>query len=230
MGSVQTIGKNGPVDQLGRADSQPCYTDAQRSAHQADSHQAGGRFEAARLDHQQTSLARAHPARSTRPKRNLLGSLLVTGLKQAALSLSIHESDKQKPCALYLDEMNNFIEKETIEALTQETDKFQIGFVGCCKTLQHLPEDFRNQIIINVGTLLAFALAKKDGDMIGPQMFRVDGGKVKHRTIQNFFNQVNTSPQFELISDEEKAQYRQSRRSRTAHLLLLQGGNSRRHI
>jgi hypothetical protein len=135
---------------------------------------------------------------------NLLGSLIVTGLKQAALSLSNYESDKQQPCALYLDEMNNFIEKETIEALTQESDKFQIGFVGCCKTLQHLPEDFRNQIIINVGTLLAFALAKKDGDMIGPQMFRVDGRKIKHRTIQNFFNQVNTSPQFELISDEEK--------------------------
>lgn len=135
---------------------------------------------------------------------NLLGSLLVTGLKQAALSLAVHESDKQQPCALYLDEMNNFIEKETIEALTQETDKFKIGFVGCCKTLQHLPEDFRNQIIINVGTVCAFALAKKDGDMIGPQMFRVDGRKIKHRTIQNFFNQVNTSPQFELISDEEK--------------------------
>lgn len=135
---------------------------------------------------------------------NLLGSLLVTGLKQSALGLAVHESDKQQPCALYLDEMNNFIEKETIEALTQETDKFKIGFVGCCKTLQHLPEDFRNQIIINVGTVCAFALAKKDGDMIGPQMFRVDGRKIKHRTIQNFFNQVNTSPQFELISDEEK--------------------------
>lgn len=135
---------------------------------------------------------------------NLLGSLLVTGIKQAALSLSNYKSDKHKPCSLYLDEMNNFIEKETIEALTQETDKFKIGFVGCCKTLQHLPEDFRNQIIINVGTVCAFALAKKDGDMIGPQMFRVDGRKVKHQTIQNFFNQVNTSPQFELISDEEK--------------------------
>lgn len=135
---------------------------------------------------------------------NLLGSLLVTGLKQAALGLSVYDESKQQPCALYLDEMNNFIEKETIEALTQETDKFKIGFVGCCKTLQHLPEDFRNQIIINVGTVCAFALAKKDGDLLGPQMFRVDGRKVKHRTIQNFFNQVNTSPQFELISDEEK--------------------------
>jgi len=35
-------------------------------------------------------------------------------------------------------------------------------------------------------------------------MFRVDGRKIKHQTIQNFFNQVNTSPQFELIMDEEK--------------------------
>jgi hypothetical protein len=35
-------------------------------------------------------------------------------------------------------------------------------------------------------------------------MFRVDGRKIKHQTIQNFFNKVNTSPQFELISDEEK--------------------------
>jgi hypothetical protein len=40
--------------------------------------------------------------------------------------------------------------------------------------------------------------------MLGPQMFRVDGRKVKHQTIQNVFNKVNTSPQFELISDEEK--------------------------
>jgi hypothetical protein len=135
---------------------------------------------------------------------NLLGSLLVTGVKQAALSLANEGSPKQNPVALYLDEFDNFIEKETIEAICSETDKFRIGFVGVIKTLQHLPEDFRNQIVINVGTCAVFALAKKDGDVLGPQMFRVDGRKIKHQTIQNFFNKVNTSPQFELISDEEK--------------------------
>src|SRR5262249_22726635 len=133
---------------------------------------------------------------------NLLGSLIVTGTKQAALSLSANRQ-KQAPVALYLDEFDNFIEKETLEAITSETKKFQIGFIGASKTLQHLPEDFRNQIIINVGIINCFALAKKDGDMLGPQMFRVDGRKIKHQTIQNFFNKVNTSPQFELISDEE---------------------------
>ena len=35
-------------------------------------------------------------------------------------------------------------------------------------------------------------------------MLRVDGRKIKHQTIQTFFNKVNTSPQFELITDEEK--------------------------
>jgi hypothetical protein len=64
--------------------------------------------------------------------------------------------------------------------------------------LQHLPEDFRNQVIIAVGTIVCFALIKKDADLLGPQMFRVDGRKIKHQTMQNFFNKVNTSPQFEL--------------------------------
>ena len=134
---------------------------------------------------------------------NLLGSLIVTGIQQAAMNLSKSNND-DRPVSLYLDEMDSFIEKETIETITSETRRYQIGFIGSIKTLQHLPEDYRNQLTINMGTMAVFALAKKDGDMLGPQMFRVDGRKIKHQTIQNFFNQVNTSPQFELIMDEEK--------------------------
>jgi Type IV secretion-system coupling protein DNA-binding domain len=135
---------------------------------------------------------------------NLLGSLVVTGLKQAALSFSLKSTNKRKHCALYLDEFDNFIEKETFDTLTSETKKFGIGFTGAAKTLQGLPEDFRNQIIINTGTMCIFALGKKDGDILGPQIFRVDGRKIKNQTLQNIFNKVNTSPQFELITDEEK--------------------------
>jgi hypothetical protein len=97
----------------------------------------------------------------------------------------------------------HFIEKETIKTITSETDKFKIGFIGCVKGLQHLPEDFRNQVIIAVGTIVCFALIKKDADLLGPQMYRIDARKIKHPTMQNFFNKVNTSPQFELIRDEQ---------------------------
>jgi len=135
---------------------------------------------------------------------NLLGSLIVTGLKQAAITLCTEGKVTDRTAAMYLDEFDNFIEKETLDAITTETKKFQLGFVGSTKTLQHMPEDFRNQIVINMGTMCVFALSKKDGDMIGPQMFRVSGRKAKHRTLMNIVNKVNTSPQFELISDEEK--------------------------
>lgn len=135
---------------------------------------------------------------------NLLGSLMVTGVKQAAISLTNERVENQPPVSLYLDGFDNFIEKDTVQAITGGTDKFKIALIGISKSLQGLPEDFRNHIVVNVGTLICFALAKKDGDLLGPQMFRVDGRKIKHQTIQNYFNKVNTSPQFELISDEEK--------------------------
>ena len=83
---------------------------------------------------------------------DLLGSLVVTGVKQAALSLSM-ESSKQNPVALYLDNFDSFIEKETVEAITQETRKFQIGIVGATKTLQHLPDEYRNQVDHQYGLL-----------------------------------------------------------------------------
>ena len=97
---------------------------------------------------------------------NLLGSLIVTGLKQAAISLCTAGGVSDRSIAMYLDEFDNFIEKETLDAITTETKKFHLAFIGSTKTLQHLPEDFRNQIVINIGTMCVFALSKKDGDMI----------------------------------------------------------------
>lgn len=136
---------------------------------------------------------------------NLLGSLIVSGVKQACLTLSTTgNKQSHNPVSLYLDNFDNFIEKNTIEAITSETKKFKIGLIAVTKSLQHLPEDFRNQLIINIGTLCTFALSKKDGDLLGPQMFPIDGRKVKHQTMSNIFNPVNTAPQFELVSDEEK--------------------------
>ncbi len=135
---------------------------------------------------------------------NLLGSLIITGLQQAAVSLCRERQSDERRVALYLDEMDNFLEKDTLVNITSETARYQIGLCTSLKSLQHLPDDFKNQIIISMGTMCIFALAKKDGDLLGPQMFRVDGRKLKHQTMQNFFNRVNTEMKFELITDEEK--------------------------
>ncbi|MBS1955143.1 MAG: type IV secretory system conjugative DNA transfer family protein [Cyanobacteria bacterium SZAS-4] len=135
---------------------------------------------------------------------NVLGSLIVTGVKQAALSLSNETGAEHPPVALYLDEFDNFIEKETLESITSDTEEIKVEFIGAIDTLQQLPEDFRNQLTNGVHTMCCFTLTKKDADLLGPQMFRVDGRKIKIQTIQNFFNKISSSPQFELIADEEK--------------------------
>jgi hypothetical protein len=136
---------------------------------------------------------------------DLVGSLVITGLKQAALSIANERTGAPPPqVALYLDEFDRFIEIETIKSLAAESDRLGIGMIGAAKTLQDLPEDFRNQLLVSMGTISCFALAKKDADVMGPQMFRVDGRKIKHQTMQTFFNRVNAAPQFEFVSDEEK--------------------------
>lgn len=135
---------------------------------------------------------------------NLLGSLIVTGIQQAAISLGRANSKSLRPVSLYLDEMDTFIEKETVSTITSESARYQIGFIGSIKTLQGLPEDYRNNLIISVGTIAVFALSKKDADMMGPQLFRVDGRKVKQMTLGQFFNPVNAQRTYELIMDEEK--------------------------
>jgi len=133
---------------------------------------------------------------------NLFGSLIVTGIQQAALM--IFNPQKQRPTALYLDEFDRFIEKETLKAITTETQTLQIGLIGVGKTLQRISEDFRSGIVITMGIINCFAISKKDADVLGPQMFRVDGRKERHQTIQDVVNRVNESPQFLLITDEEK--------------------------
>ncbi len=133
---------------------------------------------------------------------NLLGSLLVTGLRRAAGD--IRESGKEvTPTALYLDEFDNLIEKDTLANITAEAANTKIGFVGSTKTLQQFPEELKTQLGIKIGTTIAFAVTKKDADTLGPQMFRVDGRKRKHSNFTNFINPINSSPQYELITDEQ---------------------------
>lgn len=138
------------------------------------------------------------------PSANLLGSLIITGLRQAAVCLNTNEFAEVTPCALYVDELDKFVDSETFGFISTESRRYQIGITGTMRTLQGLPEMYRNQILANIGTLCTFALGRKDAELLGPQMFRVDGRKYKHRPIQAFFNPIGTSPQFELITDEEK--------------------------
>lgn len=135
---------------------------------------------------------------------NLLGSLIVTGLRQAALEQYEEDRRHAHPCSLYLDELNSFLDVELFDGIYSETRKLQLGIIGTLKTLQDLPEDFRNRAILSFGTIALFAIGKKDADILGPSMFRVDGRKIKKWNFKDWINPAHSQPTMEYVSDEEK--------------------------
>ena len=135
---------------------------------------------------------------------SLVGSLLVASVQNAALSLS-SEDESRFPASIYLDDFSHFIDKEMFQQVTGDTRRYGLGLVCAARSLQDIPEDYRNLVMNNVGTLATFACAPKDAEALGKQMFRVDGRQAKQRTIGNIFNAVNTTiSNYDLISDEEK--------------------------
>lgn len=135
---------------------------------------------------------------------NLLGSLIITGLRQAAIQQFENEGSETNPCSIFVDELNNFFDAELFDAVSSETRKLQIGIIGTLRTLQDLSEEFRNRAVLSFGSMALFSIAKKDADILGPTMFRVDGRRIKKWNIREWFNPVNSLPTTDLVSDEEK--------------------------
>src|SRR5207253_1980604 len=118
---------------------------------------------------------------------NLLGSLIVTGLRQAGLAQFERNNGAVNPCSLYLDELNNFIDADSFEAICSDLRKVQIGVLASLKTLHDLTEEFRNKVTLNFGTMALFSVSKKDADLLGPTVFRIDGRKIKKWTPKDMF-------------------------------------------
>lgn len=134
----------------------------------------------------------------------LVGSLVIGSVQNAALSLS-SEEESQAPASIYLDDFASFIDKDMFQLVTGDTRRYGLGLICSTRSLQEIPEDYRNLVLHNVGTLCTFACATKDAEALGKQMFRVDGRQAKQLTIQHFFNAVNTPiSNYDLIADEEK--------------------------
>jgi tetratricopeptide (TPR) repeat protein len=128
----------------------------------------------------------------------LLGGLLVAGLKQAAMSYS--RSGPVARCSLYTCDFEKFMHKETYDTITSNTDKIKIGLVAASNTLQEIPEEYRTQVLLKSGTLCVFAVTKQDAELLGPQMFRLDGQRIAQTNIRNLFDKTSLVP----IAEEER--------------------------
>lgn len=133
----------------------------------------------------------------------ILGSLIVTGVKQAAVQIIASRNKNPFPCAIYLDELGDFVDKDCFESIAADSRQLQVGITAVMRSMQTVPDDFKSALNKNIGLFVTFALMRKDAELLGPQMFRVDGRKTKTNPLPTRANPIGSSPTFELISDEQ---------------------------
>lgn len=91
---------------------------------------------------------------------HMLGLILMSRL-QAAIMRRARESSARTPFYLYVDEFQNFA-TDTFASLLSESRKYGLGMHLANQYLTQLPENIRDAVFGNVGTLLAFEVGADD--------------------------------------------------------------------
>jgi len=95
---------------------------------------------------------------------HLLGALMVTALAQAAFS----RSGKRRPFHLYVDEFQNFT-TGGFSLILSEARKYGLSLTLAHQYLGQLPDDLREAVFGNVGSMIAFRVGAEDAPVLAHQ-------------------------------------------------------------
>lgn len=165
--------------------------------------------------------------------RRLLGSLITTGIEQAALSRKDAPSRKRRPFYFYIDEFQDFVSNEgsttTLAQILSEARKFGLSLTLAHQTLGQVSERMTSALG-NIGTKIVFAVDRTDAETMAKKLFLISGEEVKH-TVESEPHQDKTHPVFYTLWEEwEKAtQAIQNLKPRTALIKVQQKGVAKIH-
>ena len=96
---------------------------------------------------------------------NLLGMIFVARMFTAALSRGDVEESQRRDFYLYVDEFQNFA-TDTFASILSEARKFRLDLNITNQYIAQIPENIRDAIIGNVGTLVAFRIGVPDAEFM----------------------------------------------------------------
>lgn len=98
-------------------------------------------------------------------KTNLLGALLITQFKLAAMQrATIHENDRQD-FFLFVDEFQNFC-TDSFEEILSEARKYRLNLVLSHQYMDQLTAKVRASIFGNIGTMISFRIGHTDAEIM----------------------------------------------------------------
>lgn len=92
---------------------------------------------------------------------NFLGLVLVPKILAAAMSRSNMPEEERRDFYLYVDEFQNFA-TDSFATILSEARKYRLNLIVANQFIGQIPEDVKNAIFGNVGTLMAFRVGVSD--------------------------------------------------------------------
>lgn len=100
---------------------------------------------------------------------SLLGSLLIAGLQQAAMSRAELPEEERRDFFLAVDEFQNF-STESFATILSEARKYRLSLTLAHQYLAQLDEATSAAVFGNVGTLIAFQVGPQDAETLAEQL------------------------------------------------------------
>jgi hypothetical protein len=99
----------------------------------------------------------------------LLGSLMVAGIQQAAMSRAELDKEQRNPFNLYVDEYPVYV-NESFAAILSQARKYGLRLTGAQQYLDQVDPALMAAMFGNVSTLVSFQLAFDDAEVIANQL------------------------------------------------------------
>jgi hypothetical protein len=99
----------------------------------------------------------------------LLGALLVSAFAQAAERRATIPLEDRIPFTLYADEFQNFA-TDSFATILSEARKFKLSLVLAHQFLGQLPDQLRQAVFGNVGTMMSFRIGAEDAALVANEL------------------------------------------------------------
>ncbi len=102
----------------------------------------------------------------------LLGSMFITKIQQAALARARMREDERKDFYLYIDEFQNFA-TDAFSSILSEARKYHLDLTIAHQYIAQLPDDVKATAFGNVGSLIVFAVGGDDAAYLTRELLPV---------------------------------------------------------
>ena len=155
--------------------------------------------------------------------KRLIGTLIVTGFEQAALSRSGIPLSDRRPFYLYIDEFQDFAchpgAAETFSHMLSQVRKFGLHLILANQSIAQLSQELQTALS-NAQTLVTFRVSRADAEVLAKQMGTIDLMAIK-RESQNEIQHPIYLPMYE--QRESFIQHLTSQRVRQATVKTADG-------